>query len=134
MVGRGHKNYVQVLGMFLEHLPPVGVGRRLFPTFLAQHAVPPPLIDLGKAEAIQSHAMRLAGMRFGPATNRHEADVERLVGRTALGQSRQDERDGHADSAGLGKKFSTSRSLQHDGMNPGGVVGGMFAGKGGNRT
>jgi hypothetical protein len=24
--------------------------------------------------------------------------------------------------------------LQHDGMNPGGVVGGMFAGKGGNRT
>ena len=83
VIGGGNKNDVKFLGVFLEHLTPVGVSLSVFPFVFSVDIPPAVLVNLSKRNTLQAilvaRAIGEAYVCFGPTAGGHKANLKFAV-------------------------------------------------------
>ena len=83
VIRSGYKNNIQLLGMVLEHFPPVGVALGIFPFVIPVYIFPAVLVNFSEGNTMQAVFIACApgksDMCSGPATGSHKANLKLTV-------------------------------------------------------
>jgi hypothetical protein len=74
-----YENHIEVLTVLFEDFPPILIPCRLFPAFLAKHAIPPGFVNLGEGDTLKACPMGLARMGSSLSTRGDESHLEFFV-------------------------------------------------------
>ena len=83
VVRGGDENHVELLGMLLEHLAPVGIALGVFPLVVPVDILPAVLVNFSESNALQAVFIACtvgkADMCSGPAAGGHKANLKLAV-------------------------------------------------------
>jgi hypothetical protein len=94
VVWGGHEDDIEFLGVFVEHLPPVGVALGFLPAFFVEDAIPRLLVDLSEGDALEAEAVGGTGVGTGTAADSDESALEFLILPLGADDARECERGG----------------------------------------
>ncbi len=115
VVRGGDENHVELLGMLLEHLAPVGVGLGIFPLAFAEHVLVAVSVDFREGNTMQAVlvacAMGKAHVCVGPPAGCHEADLQLAVLVLGTDQGREAHRGSRCGRGAILDKLSAIHTI-----------------------